>query len=169
MTPDQARMLTALAIASRPNGARRWDSAGVMAALKAVADRSLPEVILATIRAAADRNVDSPGVIPTNGPHWAESAAVRPFVPEPPPPCHCGQPHREKAAPDVIAERVAALKAELAPTAGPTERRSLEDLAAANPELHERLAVLRAANPGLATPSLRETETTERDERDGAA
>lgn len=156
VTQSQAQMLTTLATACRPHGARRWNSAGVTAAIKAVADRSLPEVVMAVIRAAADRNVDSPGVIPTNGPHWAESAAVRQFVPEPPEPCHCGQPHREKADPDVIAARVAALKAELAPTSGPTERRSLEDLAAANPELHERLERLRAANPGLCAPSIQE-------------
>jgi phage tail protein X len=66
---------------------------------------------------------------------------------------------KRKAEPDIDpAAKVAALKAELAPTAGPTARRTLEDMAEANPELHARVEAVRAANPGLAAPPLREPQ-----------
>ena len=81
VTKDQAQMLATLAAACRPNGARRWDSAGTLAAIAKVKDRSLAEVVMAVIRAAADRDVDSPGVIPTPGSHWQETAAVAPTPP----------------------------------------------------------------------------------------
>lgn len=81
VTKDQAQMLATLATACRPLGARRWDTAGTMAALEKVKDRSLPEVVMATIRAAADRDVDTPGVIPTAGSHWQETRAVAPTPP----------------------------------------------------------------------------------------
>jgi hypothetical protein len=171
LTRDHAQMLATLASACRPNGARRWDHAGTMAALAKVADRSLPEVILATIRAAADRDCETPGVIAAAGSHWAESAAVRVHMPEDPTAVRCtvcGKtqhgpealakdgigPHefshpRPKPAPEEVAARVATLKAELAPTSGPTQRRTLEDLAEANPKLHARVEAMRAANPGL--------------------
>lgn len=82
VTDQQLRALAFLAPACRPNGAKRWDSAGVMAALEKVRDRSLPEVVMAVVRAAADRNVDTPGVIPSAGTHWQETAAVRAYVPD---------------------------------------------------------------------------------------
>lgn len=180
MTKDQAQMLTSLAIACRPNGARRWDSAGVMAALRQVADRSLAEVVMATIHAASDRDVDSPAVIPTAGSHWSAAKAVKVTKLDTAPPgtrCTvCGKSEygctqfrehhgghefsRPKPPPDPeeVAAHVAALKAELAPTAGPTQRRTLDDLAAANPKLHARLEELRAANPGLQDQPMREPE-----------
>jgi len=178
ISKDHAQMIATLAAASRPNGARRWDHAGIMAALKQVADRSLPEVIMATIRAAADRDAETPGVIPGPGSHWAESASVRSFVPNSAPPgtrCTvCGQSRAfhhgpfassdhaynqpQETLPEVVTARIAELRAELAPTSGPTERRTLEDLAEANPVLHDRVEALRAANPGLRQPPLREEE-----------
>jgi hypothetical protein len=172
ISKDHAQMLTTLAVACRPTGARRWDSAGVMAALAKVADRGLAEVIMATIRAASDRNADSPGVIPTAGSHWAESASVRAFVPDSAPPgtrCTvCGrEQHRghedhdfsrpHETDPETVMAYIAALKAELSPTAGPTEHRTLDDLADANPALHANLERLRAANPGLRGPQMRES------------
>jgi hypothetical protein len=178
VSKDHAQMLTTLAVACRPAGARRWDSAGVMAALAKVADRGLAEVVMATVRAASDRNVDSPGVIPSAGSHWAESASVRTFVPDSAPVgtrCTiCGRTEDNHAAvsagpfghpfygvrpvdPNAYAERIAELRTELAPTAGPTERRTLDDLADANPALHANLERLRAANPGLRGPQMRES------------
>jgi hypothetical protein len=161
VTKDQAQMLTSLAIACRPAGARRWDSAGVMAALAKVANRSLPEVIVATIRAASDRHVETPGVIPTAGSHWTGSAVVRTHTPEAPhePRCTvCGRTAGNHAAdhefteprpilrPDEVAARAAQIRATLAPRpAGPTERRSLEDMAEANPELHQHVEAARDA------------------------
>jgi hypothetical protein len=173
VTKDHAQMLATLAAACRPNGARRWDTAGIMAALAKVADRALPEVALATIRAASDRECETPGVIPSAGSHWAESSAVRVHVAEDPTAVRCticvrtqathGEDHefsmpRPSPDPEFVAARVAALKAELAPTSGPTERRTLEDLAEANPELHARVQAVRDANPGLQAPPMQEPE-----------
>jgi hypothetical protein len=81
VTKDQAQMLTTLAIACRPHRAPTWDPAGVMAAISAVRDRSLAEVILAVIRAASDRDAQTPGVIPSNGTHWQEQLKPPPFQP----------------------------------------------------------------------------------------
>lgn len=96
VTREQAQMLTALAIACRPYRAPTWDEAGVMAAIAKVHDRALPEVALAVIRAAADREAKTPGVIPTEGSHWQEQLKPPLFRPQPYAAdrfCHiCGQP-----------------------------------------------------------------------------
>lgn len=169
VTPDQARMLATLATNCRPNGARRWDTAGIMAALKQVSDRGLAEVIMATIRAASDRDCETPGVIPTAGSHWREQVGAAGFTPtavpvgtrctvcgkgEHPVTDHAFRRPQPKPTPETVTERVASLKAELAPTSGPTDRRTLEDLAAANPELHERVERVRAQMPK--GPAMRE-------------
>jgi hypothetical protein len=61
----------------------------------------------------------------------------------------------EKLDPEAVAAKVAALKADLEPTAGPTQRRTLADMAEANPELHAKVEAVRAANPGVrADPDL---------------
>ncbi len=178
ITKPQAQMLATLAAACRPTGARRWDTAGTMAALERLHDRDLGEVIMATIRAARDRDVDSPGVLPTAGPHWQERLVPAAFVPRTldagercsvcsmsEPACrmrHSVDDHEFKSAAMAAkeaadaAEHVAAVRAELAPTSGPTERRTLEDLAAANPELHARVEAVRAASPGLREPPMQE-------------
>ena len=168
VTADQGRMLTALAIACRPHGARRWDAAGVMAALKQVSSRSLPEVILATIRAAADRDVETPGVIPTAGSHWAEQLAPQPFTPTAAPPgtrCTiCGRTEhgptdhdfrraQPKAAPDVIHGAIVALKAEVAATPPRPADDGLDALAARDPQLAARVEQVRALLP---EPPMRE-------------
>ncbi|WP_310962131.1 hypothetical protein [Nocardioides terrisoli] len=70
VTKDQARILTSLIVASRPHGAPRWDEPGIMAALAKVADRSLPEVVIASIRAACDASARNPGVIAAPGKAW---------------------------------------------------------------------------------------------------
>lgn len=181
ITKDQAQILATLACASRPNGATRWDSAGVLAAIKRVSDRSLPEVIMAVIRAASDRDVETPGVIPTPGDHWREQLKPQPFTPQVMSPndrcsvCSLSEPAcrirwaadhdfqpaaiavKTAAPPDP--ERLAAIRATLEPTAGPTERRTLDDMAEANPQLHARVQAVRDANPGLASPPMRATET----------
>lgn len=135
VTKDQAQMLTSLAIACRPNGARRWDSAGTMAAIGKVADRDLASVVIAVVRVASDRDVDSPGIIPTAGSHWSEAAAVRTRPLNVAPPgtrCTiCDKPEalhtrseqvdhtfrrmQAKAAPEVIHGAVNALKAAIEP------------------------------------------------------
>ena len=70
ITDQQIRAIAFLAAAARPNGARRWNEAGIVAALAKIRTRSLHEVTIATMRAANDRNAETPGVIPTPGPHW---------------------------------------------------------------------------------------------------
>jgi len=60
---DQAQMLATLACAARPRGARRWDPAGVVAAIAKVRHLPLEEVTAATMRAAGDRTLDTPGAI----------------------------------------------------------------------------------------------------------
>ncbi len=72
VTRDQAQMLSALAIACRPYRAPTWDEPGVMAAIGQIKHMSLPEVALRVIRAAADREAVSPGVIPSEGSHSRE-------------------------------------------------------------------------------------------------
>lgn len=71
---QQQRAVVYLAASCRPSGARRWNEAGIAAAVAKVAHRSLPDVILAVVRAAADRNAETPGVIPSAGPHWEEGS-----------------------------------------------------------------------------------------------
>lgn len=70
VSEQQARAIAFLAAAARPHGARRWDEAGIYANIMKVADRSLATVTIAVMQAAEDRNAQSPGVIPTTGPHW---------------------------------------------------------------------------------------------------
>lgn len=152
VTRDQAQMLTDLARACRPTGASRWDAPGVMAAIAAVKDRQLATVIMAVIRAASDRDVESPGVIPSNGSHWAESAAVASYIPNVIPPAErCGicNKGREKCARERVADDdhvfealssrphatdvprvVAALKAQLVPVAPPTAPKTLDEVCA---------------------------------------
>lgn len=76
VTEQQARAITFLAMAARPTGAPRWDEGGVYANVMKVADRAVGAVTIAVIQAAEDRNAQSPGVIPTNGPHWRDPAAA---------------------------------------------------------------------------------------------
>lgn len=75
VTDQQARAIAFLASAVRPHRAATWDEAGIVANIAKVRDRELATVALAVIRAAADREAKSPGVIPTNGPHWNERLA----------------------------------------------------------------------------------------------
>jgi hypothetical protein len=79
VTDQQARAIAFLACAVRPHGASKWDEAGVLANVLKVRDRSLSSVVIATMQAAEDRNANSPGVLPTAGPHWRNpESAPRP-------------------------------------------------------------------------------------------
>lgn len=82
VTKEQAQILATLAVACRPHRAPTWDEAGVMAAIAGVRHMALPEVALAVIRAAADRDAITPGVIPKlGGSHWQEQ--LKPGLYEP--------------------------------------------------------------------------------------
>ena len=73
ITEQQMRALVFLAAAARPHGARRWDEAGTMAVLRKLANRRLTDVGMALLRAADDREANTPNVLlaPTS-PHWRE-------------------------------------------------------------------------------------------------
>jgi hypothetical protein len=183
VTRDQAQMLATLACDVRPTGARQWTPDKVMAEIEKIRDRSLGTVICAVTRAAMDRNAQRPEVISSPGSHWADTMIAQAFVPrtstaaerctvcsELETACQMRWAHDHvfesaamaaRRAAGADAERLAAIRATLAPTAGPTERRTLADMAEANPELHARVEAVRAANPGLQAPPMREPEPAE--------
>lgn len=72
VTAQQAEQLAELALACRPYGAPRWDRQGTYAAIGKVRSRSLASVIIAVVQAAEDAHAETPGVIPTDGPHWRQ-------------------------------------------------------------------------------------------------
>lgn len=76
----QQAALVFLARSVRPAGARPWDEVGTAKNVTKVAAGNTADVILGVIRAAADPNAITPGVIATNGPHWDEGT----YVPAPP-------------------------------------------------------------------------------------
>lgn len=191
VTKDQAQMLATLVAASRPNGARRWDHAGILAALAKVKDRSLPEVIMAVIRAAADRNVDTPGVIPTAGSHWREQLAPQPWTPnvldrsERCTVCSLSEPtcrirwhadhefesaaHAAKRAvdPEAMHTAIAAIRDGIEPTKEPQPVKTLDQLAEDNPKLHARVEAVRKALPP--PPPMQESEPDEAAVESGGA
>ena len=172
VTDQEIRALTFLAKACRPTGAARWDEAGTVAAIAKVRDRQLATVAMAVIRAAADRDVESPGVIPTNGSHWAESAAVASYIPNVIPPAErCGICNKARAkcvsdprhadddhvfddgrrnefdVPRVVAD----LKAQVVPVAPPTAPKTLDEVCA-DPKVQ---AVRDALNLGVTLVEVR--------------
>lgn len=75
MTKSQAIKLSGLLREVRPD----WDAPGVMAALGKLADRSLPDVIVAMTTAAADEGAQTPmaGVSnPLYWPNWGKAQAA---------------------------------------------------------------------------------------------
>jgi hypothetical protein len=77
LSREQAQALTRLVHLLRP----AWNEEGIYAAVARVKERDAYDVALAAIRAAADKNANTPGVIPSPGPHWNEAAPVEPKVP----------------------------------------------------------------------------------------
>jgi hypothetical protein len=74
-----ADRLVLLAVDLRPNGARRWDHAGIRAAIRKVQHLALADVALAVIRAADDRTLETPAPIGNPKAHcWRERATDRP-------------------------------------------------------------------------------------------
>jgi hypothetical protein len=178
ITKPQAQMLATLACDVRPHGARQWKPDAVMAEIEKLRGRSLGAVICAVTRCAMDRNAVRPECISSPGSHWGDTQIVTDWTPNSVPAAErctvCSHTadvcrmrfrgdHEFKsavaAARDAeavpIAERAAAIRPTLQPTAGPTERRTIEDMAAANPELHARLQRVREMlpEPPLQEPS----------------
>ena len=84
VTPEQAKMLTALVIAIRPHCAPHWDAPGVMAALKRVAHLRLADVTRAAVNAAEDPTLKTPAPIGIpSSPCWADKVLVDRPVREP--------------------------------------------------------------------------------------
>lgn len=171
VTKEDAQMLATLATRCRPTGARQWKPDDVMAELAKLTDRNLGAVICATIRAAMDRDANRPAVIASAGSHWSDTQVAAPFVPQvldagercsvcsmSEPACrvrHGVGDHEFKSAAMAVkeaadaAEHVAAVRAEVVATSGPTERRTSEELAEANPKFHERLERVRQMIPEM--------------------
>jgi hypothetical protein len=55
-----------------------WHVEGIVKNIERIANRRFPDVALAAIRAAMDPGAKTPGVIPTDGPHWAEGVTYDP-------------------------------------------------------------------------------------------
>lgn len=181
VTKDQAQMLTALACASRPIGARQWNPDDVMAEVAKLHDRNLPSVVCAVIRAAMDRGAERPSVIPSAGSHWSDTMMPAAFVPvivESTERCsicsmaerdcrarHSTDDHefesavmaakrRAEADPEAVTTAINALKAGIEPTeVAPTK--TLAELTAERPEFAARLAAIQAKHP---SPPMREPE-----------
>jgi hypothetical protein len=84
LTDQDIRALVHLAVACRPSGAPRWDEAGIFSSIAKVRTLAIDDVALATIRAAADANAKTPGVIANiHAPNWSERAPNRPQPREP--------------------------------------------------------------------------------------
>lgn len=152
VTKEQAEMLTALTVAARPHGARRWDGPGVMAALGKVRHMELAEVMMAAGRAARDRDLETPAAIGNPAAVcWVERPVERAVPVKTLPEDRCGICARPRQAcesaprfadddhtfePDFKVKRpgeqveqiTAAVKAEIQPTIPPPERKSLDDL-----------------------------------------
>jgi hypothetical protein len=80
----QAQMLAALACAARPRGAPRWDPAGVVAAIGHVKHLALGEVAIATMRAAGNANLHTPGAIANTASEvWRDGPAATLARPDP--------------------------------------------------------------------------------------
>lgn len=151
-----------------------WQKPGIENALGTARHRAnAPDLAIAAIRAAEIPTNRTPAVIGMDGPHWRETTKPpRPLPVEPNNRCTVCSEHRdrcrelwtgdhdftppiEKLAPDVIHGAVEALREDLPTTRPPTPRPTLDDLAASDPAMHERVEAIRKALPG---PSLREPE-----------
>jgi hypothetical protein len=89
LTRQQAQSLAAVIHKLRPE----WDERGVIRALEKCAGLNPFEVSMAAIRAANDPGAKTPGVIPTDGPHWHERVTADRSPRNPMPHEECGS-HR---------------------------------------------------------------------------
>jgi hypothetical protein len=99
---QELRAIAFVAARCRPHGAHPWDEPGIVANLRKVAHLNLAEVAIATIRAAANRQAENPGVIAvTTGEHWREKVteSQRPVAPRREDQCaDCGRPLEQCSA-----------------------------------------------------------------------
>lgn len=187
---DEAQMLATLAVKCRPTGARQWNPDAVMAEIAKVHDRSLPVVICAVIRAAADRNAQRPEVISSAGSHWGDLPLVTPpptKVPAnemcsvcslPRNACRMRWAHdhefdslaaaakrKNTGTPEAMTTAITALRDAIsAAERRPPAPKTLDDLER-NPKVKARIDELRAALPP--SPPMREPEPPAPDETSG--
>jgi len=87
LTKAQADHLAALMHELRPE----WDAHGCLKALEKVAGRNPFDIAMAALRAAADLGAKTPGVIPSDGPHWREKLSEQRAPRNPLPHEECGR------------------------------------------------------------------------------
>lgn len=160
-----------------------WHKPGIEDALARARHRaSAPDLACAAIRAAEIPTNRTPAVIGMDGPHWREASKpprVEPVNREErcsicgysEPVCrirHSVADHEfcvavatdsKRTSTEATAAAVAALREGLPPMKPPTPPRTLDELAADNPRLHERVETVRASLPKPAP--MQETETEE--------
>lgn len=84
---------------------RGWDIPGITAAVrKAAENASGPDVCVAAIRVAANPEAETPGLIPSPGPHWQGTVAGRH---QPPTMCGLHPEHRALRCPECKALEIA--------------------------------------------------------------
>ncbi len=99
LSDQELRALAFLMSRRRPAHAEPWDEAGIVAKLRQVEHIDGEEVIYAGVRAAANPENVTPGVIPLMGAeHWQQPGPPAEPIPEPVDPstlcAHCGQVER---------------------------------------------------------------------------
>lgn len=91
ISKDQARMLTALAIACRPVGASKWDESGTFTNIGRIAHWPIAMVCEHVIAHASDPAAKTPGVIGSSYTPQPQHASLSPRNPKPQEACaHCG-------------------------------------------------------------------------------
>lgn len=156
-----------------------WHKPGIENALGNARHRAqAPDLAMAAIAACIEPTNRTPAVIGMDGAHWREaSKPPRPAKVEPNERCSVCSEHQAKcrqiwtddhefesaaeaakrraeADPKAVHTAIAALKEDMPEMRPPTPPRDLDQVAAANPELHARVEAVRAAIPE--GPPLRE-------------
>lgn len=177
MNDHEAQRIAASMHQLRPD----WPASSLLTLIrKSLMDRPRRDVTVALAWVACEANSHTPARVLETGPWWRaagiEGGTTKREQVDPDHRCTVCSQHEEnalhpsdhpysaphgKADPESVAAHVAALKAELAPTSGPTQRRTLDDLAEANPRLHANLERLRENVPGVRAPAMRMDETEE--------
>jgi hypothetical protein len=171
MNDHEAQRIAAAMHEARPD----WPASSVLTLIhRSLIDKPRRDVFVALAWIASEPNSHTPARVLESGPWWRAAGvdgATRTLETAPTGTrCTiCGQPQdgqhlghdysqpRERD-PEAVKSHVAELRGMLASTSPPTERKTLEDMAEANSALHERVEALRAANPGLVAPPMREAE-----------
>jgi hypothetical protein len=171
MNTHEAERIAAAMHEARPD----WPTSSVLTLIrKSLLDKPRRDVFVALAWVASEPNSHTPARVLESGPWWraagVEGATSKREQPGRDERCSvCSEAHakcrqvwaddhefeaastaakrKAESNPKVIANAVAALKADLPPMREPERRKGLEDLADRNPELRARVDALRAAIP----------------------